>query len=251
MREEKIKNAIKAGIAITILIITIVMVITIMMQYDKEGEKNIPFEISKITIISTADVTEVKQEGEENNNSWNLNVIQNNDIYFSINKNQNYEKEELIKSITIENINVTEGPKVGNIETYMPNSLEGRIFNYSNDFKVDESLKYNGANKSNTKTLDVGNQGGNILISFCNTGLGTYNAESDTEIKHDASLISKMGKTNEDLKFKVSFDVIIELQKKSYKTTITLNLPCDELIEKGTSTREITNFDEIIFKRVN
>lgn len=250
MKEEKVKNAIKAGIAITILIITIVMVITIMLQYEAEGEKDMPFNLSKITIVSTAEVTEVKENETEDNN-WNLNVIQNNDIYFSISKNANYKKNEIIKSITIQNIQILENPSVGNIVAYMPNSLDGRVFNYSDEYKIEEELKYKGASKSNTKTLEVGNQGGNILMSFCNVGLGSYDSKNDTEIKHDATLIGKMGKTDEDLKFKVSFDLIIELEKKSYKTTIMLDLPCENLIEKGTSSKEITNFEEIIFKRVN
>ena len=81
MKEEKVKNAVKAGVAITILVITIIMVITIMAQYESEGEKNIPFELSKITIVSTAEVTEVTESEEADNKNWNLNVIQNNDVY--------------------------------------------------------------------------------------------------------------------------------------------------------------------------
>lgn len=251
MKEEKVKNAIKAGVAITILVITIIMVITIMAQYESEGEKNIPFELSKITIVSTAEVTEVTESEEADNKNWNLNVIQNNDVYLTISKNKNYNKEEIIKNITIKNIQVLENPAVGNIGAYMPNSLDGRIFKYNDEYKIEEELKYKGASKSNSKTLEVGNQGGNILMSFCNVGLGTYDSKDDTEIKHDASLIEKMGNTDEDLKFKVSFDLVIELEKKSYKTTVTLDLPCEELIEKGTSSKEITDFEEIIFKRVN
>lgn len=250
MKEEKVKSAIKAGIAITVLIITIVMVITIMIQYESEGEKNMPFELSKITIVSTAEVTEVTAN-ESDARNWNLNVIQNNDIYFSISKNENYGKNEIIKNIAIQNIQVLENPRIGNIVAYMPNSLDGRVFNYSDEYKIEEELKYKGASKSNTKTLEVGNQGGNVLMSFCNVGLGSYDSKNDTEIKHDASLIGKMGNSDEDLKFKVSFDLIIELEKKSYKTTITLDLPCEDLIEKGTSSKEITDFEEIIFKRVN
>ena len=89
MREEKIKNAIKAGIAITIIATIIIFVITIIMQYNEEGEKNMPFELSKITIVSTAEGIETSknQEGEnqeENNLTWKFNVLQNNDLYFTM-----------------------------------------------------------------------------------------------------------------------------------------------------------------------
>jgi len=112
VKEEKVKNAIKAGIAITVLIIIVIMVITIILQYNIEGEKNMPFEISKITVVSTAEVTDVTNKDENEQNDWNLNVIQNNDIYVTISKNETYKKEEIIKNIKIQNIQILESPRV-------------------------------------------------------------------------------------------------------------------------------------------
>lgn len=255
MKEEKIKSAVKAGIAITILAIIIIMVITIMMQYEQEGEKNMPFELSKITIISTAegmeDATEEGVETGTEGNAWNFNVIQNNDIYFTISKNENYEKEEIIKSVTIKNIQILEEPEIGEVKAYMPNSLDGRRFIYSNEYIIEDELKYKGASKSDEKTLEIGNQGGSFTMSFCNISVGKYESNDEEEIKHDGSLIGKMGRTDEELKFKVSFDLVIELEKKSYKTTIVLDLPCENLIEQGTSSIVITDVEKFIFKREN
>ena len=256
MREEKIKNAIKAGIAITIIATIIIFVITIIMQYNEEGEKNMPFELSKITIVSTAEGIETSknQEGEnqeENNSTWKFNVLQNNDLYFTISKNDSYEKEEIIKNIKIDNIKILEEPKIGTVKAYMPNSLEGRRFKYSDEYLIENELNYKGASKSDEKNLEIGNQGGNFSFSLCNTELGNYESNEDTEIKHDASLIEKMGKTDEDLKFKVSFDLSLELEKKKYKTTIELNLPCENLISQGKSTRIIEDTSQFIFKRAN
>ena len=97
MKEEKIKNAIKAGATIIILAIIIIMVITIMMRYEEKGEQNMPFIISKIAIVSTAEGTEESTNQESNSNDWKFNVIQNNDIYFTISKNENYKKMKLLK----------------------------------------------------------------------------------------------------------------------------------------------------------
>lgn len=251
MKEEKIKSAVKAGIAITILSVIIIMVITIMMQYEDEGEKNMPFELSKITIVSTAEGMESLNQESAESNTWEFNVIQNNDIYFTISKNENYEKEEIIKNIKIDNIQILEKPQLGEVKAYMPNSLEGRRYKYTDEYEIENELTYKGSTQSNEKTLEIGNQGGNLSVSFCNIGIGKYESKDETEIKHDASLIGKMGKTNEDLKFKVSFDLTIELEKKSYKTTIVLDLPCENLIEQGTSNKIITETEQFIFKRVN
>ena len=95
MKEEKIKNAIKAGIAITIIATIIIFVITIILQYNEKKKKNMPFELSKITIVSTAEGMEIykNQEGEvqnqeDSNSTWKFDVLQNNDIYFTISKNE-------------------------------------------------------------------------------------------------------------------------------------------------------------------
>ena len=289
MKEEKIKNAIKAGIAITIFATIVIFIATIMMQYNEEGEKNMPFELSKITIVSTAEgiekskteasnsniensnetnnsdannnneekknnnenSIEQKQEESKENSTWKFDVIQNNDLYFTISKNESYGKEEVIKSVKINNIKILEGPKVGAIKAYMPNSLEGKRFNYQDEYLVEEELTYKGSSKSNEKNLEIGNQGGSFSFSLCNTELGTYESNDDTEIKHDASLIEKMGKKEEDLKFKISFDLSIELEKKTYITTVTIDLPCENLLSQGKSTKIIDNTSQFIFKRAN
>ena len=46
-----------------------------------------------------------------------------------------------IESISIENIRIVKAPKIGEVITYMPNSSEGRLYDYSEDYIVDERLK--------------------------------------------------------------------------------------------------------------
>ncbi len=247
MKEDNIKKAIKASLSIVLLAIILVTVVIIIMKYNVEGEKNMPFKLSKITIISTAEGIEDLQN--DNNSKWKLNILQNNDIYFTISKNEEYNKEDIIESIKIENIRVVNEPKLGEIKAYMPNSLDGRIYQYKDEFVITDKLEYFGSNTNNAKTLEIGNQGGNILMSFVNNGIGIYESNDDDIIKHDGTLISKLGKTKEDLDFSVSFDFIIKVKNKNYKTNINLDLPCGDIIKDGTSTYEITDTDKFIFKR--
>lgn len=247
MDREVIKKAVKAGICILVLIIILILVFANIAEYNSKGETNMPFELSKIVVMSTAEGMENKEENTDV--KWKFNVIQNNDIYLTISKNENYNKEDLIKSVKIENIQITNGPRQGAIKVYMPNSSDGRLFTYSDDYVVEENVEYRGAVNSNPKTLEIGNQGGNILISFVNTGLGTYESTEDTEIKHDGTLVAKMGKTEEDLKFTASFDLVINVKNKSYRTNISIDMPSDGLLEKGISTNEITDMKDFVFKR--
>ena len=74
------------SIAISVLMVVIIVVILIIIQYQIEGEKNMPYQLSKITIISTAE-GEQNTENPEESSKWNLSVNQNNDVYFFIDKN--------------------------------------------------------------------------------------------------------------------------------------------------------------------
>ena len=82
-------------LALTIVIIVAIIFGAMMwlLTYHEEGETNIPFKISKITIVSSTDGI----QSDNSESQWALNVNQNNDIYLYIDKNKNYGKTELIE----------------------------------------------------------------------------------------------------------------------------------------------------------
>lgn len=244
------KETIKHCIAASILILAVCIVISIIIKYQVKGETDMPFNLSKITIISTAEGSEkALQEGEEPT-KWNMDINQNNDIYIFIDKNDEYKKETKIESITIENISVDALPKKGTVKAYMPSSKEGRTFVNNEDFLVKDKLTYTGAKTSNEKNLEIGNQGGKVLIRFTNTGVTTYKSNEDTEVVHDGTLLAKTGVVNEEINFKVSFDFIMSIGKIKYKAKINLNLPYGDILTEGTSQIEKTELRDIIFKRM-
>lgn len=245
MDKEKKKQTIKLCVAIVILAIIILLVAVIMIRYNVEGDKNMPFNLSKIIIVSTAEGTEI--DGEE---KWNFDVYQNNDVYIYIDKNEDYMGEEkILKSLKIENINITKSPLKGEVKAYMPNSVEGRIFSYDDEYIIDGSLEYKGAEESNVQTLEIGSNGGSALIRFCNTGLGEYSSDNDDEIIHDGTLLSKIDISNEDIQFEVTFDLVITVDNCSYRANIALQFPCGNILEEGTCSLEKIDMSDVIFKR--
>ena len=243
---ERIKQIVKFCSAIAIIVLIFLIVGIIMIKYEVEGDKNMPFNLSKIMIVSTAEGVE-----GEGKNKWNFDVYQNNDIYFYIDKNDKYwGSNGNIEKVRIENIQVLESPQIGEIKAYMPNSLEGRLYTYDKNFIVEEKLEYRGAGKSNPQTLEIGSQGGSALIRFSNTGIGKYSSDEDKEIVHDGSLLKKLDLTEEQMSFKISFDIVICALNHEYKANVILDMPCENLIEQGTSNIEITDMSNIIFKRV-
>ena len=245
MDKEKTKQTIKLCVAVTIFAIVILLVVTAMIRYEVEGDKNMPFNLSKIIVVSTAEGTETKGKKK-----WNFNVYQNNDVYIYIDKNENYRgNEKSIKSLKIENINITKAPTKGEIKVYMPNSVEGRLFSYDDNYLVNGKLEYKGASESNSKTLEIGANGGNALIRFSNTGLGQYSSDKDKEVVHDGTLLNKFKVTDEEIKFDVSFDLVITVDNCSYRTNMSLQMPCGSITEEGTSSIEKTDFSDLVFKR--
>lgn len=245
MDKEKKIQTIKLCVAVTVFAIIILLVATIMIRYQVEGDKNMPFNLSKIIIISTAEGTE--SEGKK---KWNFDVYQNNDVYIYIDKNEQYNGEErTIKSVKMENINITKAPIKGEVKAYMPNSVDGRLFSYEDTYLVDGKLEYKGAKESNPKTLEIGANGGNLLIRFSNTGLGQYSSDSDKEIIHDGTLLNKIKVTDEETKFDVSFDLVITVENCSYRANVTMQMPCGDITKEGTCSLEQTVFSDLVFKR--
>lgn len=253
MDKNKIQR-IKLIIAIIVVLVVATFITIRVAKYQSEGEKNMPFNLSKIIIISTASQNKdkINQEPTENAGLWNFDIIQKNDVYISIENNEDgNKKNEKIKNVTIQNIQITENPSIGSIKTYMPNSTDGEKYKYTDEYIVSESLTYRGANESNYKNLQISKTGGKIGISFANTEVGKYSSGEDTEINYNGTMLSKLGITDEKLKFKVSFDLVIETDRgKKYLGNVQLEIPCNELVEKGRSQQEITDFSGVVFKRI-
>ena len=251
MREniKKIINTKQFHICMLILIIVSIIFVAgvISLKYNIEGENNLPFELSKITVISGI-------EGKDNEdivNKWNLTVNQNNDIYLYIKKNENYKSTEVIQNITLNNFTQEEASKIGEKKLYKPDAnIDSIIFKNTEENSVDY-IEYTGALDSSIKDLKISNQGGLVVFRYSISNIGNYVSNDDTEINHN-ELIKKLNINNEDLKTKISFDVILKLESgKTYKSNIKLELPIDNVVENGTQSKEYTELNDIVFKRVN
>lgn len=232
-------------IALPIIIVISIIFIAMMwlLTYNEEGETNIPFIISKIIIVSSA-------EGVENGNQemqWSLDVNQNNDIYIYIEKNKNYGKTELIENIKISNFDIKKQTDKGEIKIYKTTPDEDKMFQNIQEFEINE-VTYNGDTKSNTKQFKISNQGDLIVFRCANNKISQYLSNEGTEINYD-ELLQKTNVNIEDLKVDIAFDLEIKiLNKKTYQTRVELQLPVEEVITKGKSKLQITDLEDIVFK---
>lgn len=245
MEKDK-KEKLKLAVTLAIIIVTFGVAITIMLKYSQEGETNMPFNLSEIIVVSSAEGI-TKSENPQNY-KWNLDIMQYNDIYLHVEKNENYNKNAYIESISLENFSFTE-PQVGNTRIYMPNSTDGGLFTFDDEYLINRVLTYNGAKNSNTKTLEVSSQGGNVLFRAANTEVGEYISNDDAEIAHNGTLINKTGVSIEDLKYSISFDIVIDTNIATYRGRVNLELPVGDILTEGTSQLDEKNCSNIVFKR--
>lgn len=243
--KQKLSQKIFNIVIIIVIIVTIIFTALMMiLNYKENGERNMPFNISKISIISTVD----GKDNEDQTNKWNLQVNQNNDIYIYIEKNNNYGKTELINSIIIDNFEIQK-PNIGSIIIYKPALKNTALFENSNDNKVEE-LTIFGDKSTDIQNLKISNQGGIIAFRCANDNIANY-ISSEDEVLDYKSLLQKLEINEEGLRAKIFFDIKIKLESgKEYKAEkIEIEIPVQNIVEQGTTSIEKTDLNNIIFKR--
>ena len=103
---------------------------------------------------------------------------------------------------------------------------------------------------SNIKEMKISNQGGLVVFRYAINNIGNYISNDDEEINH-SELLKKLNVNDDDLKFKVTFDICITLNSgKAYKSNISLELPVNDVVNQGTQSTELTDLKNIVFKRM-
>lgn len=238
------KNLIKKCLFLALIIISLIIVILIMKKYEVEGEKILPYSINKILIVSTVDGKVV----DDPSNIWNIGVTQVNDIYMYIDKTM--DKDLTIKQIKLSNFNLNKTPQKGTVKLLRPTGELSNLYTYSEQNYLDSEIIYTGSIIDDMKSLEIANNGGVLGFRFSLEDLGNYVSNEAQEITYDGKLLSSLGVTIEQIKFNVSFDITITTSDDvNFKGTLNLDLPIDTVIEEGSSNKELTDFENVVFKR--
>ena len=241
---EKIKRFVHTkAFHISILIFIVVMILFasgfVVLRYQVEGESNMPFSLTKITVISTGEGRDKQVDGFR----WAFDVSQNNE------KNQNNSKQEVIKSILIDDLQVQKQVEKGTVKLYKPADSEDATVFVNEEDKEIQSIEYQGDLQSDLKKQKVGNQGGIIAFRYANNNLAELTS-NDEVINHN-ELLKKANINEDDLKATLSFRITIALESgKEYQANVSLDMPIEGVVENGTSSREITDLSDVVFKRI-
>ena len=249
---EKIRNITNRKmfhLAMVIVIIAVILFFSgiIILRYNVEGETNMPFTLTKISVISQVDGEE--KEVTDANNHFAFNVFENNDIYLYIEKNENYDKEELIKSVVVNNISLETSPQMGVAKFYHPEMTEVDTMFKNSAENETNSIEYVGDIQSDLKNMKISNQGGIVAFRYGIQDITIYET-NENEIQR-SQLLSKAQINVESIKSRLKFDLNILLDSgKMFQTTISLDLPIDDVVSSGITSKEFTDMDNYIFKRV-
>lgn len=234
------------GVALTIITIAFIIILIIMFKYKNEGEQNLPFNLSRILIVSSA---EAESGSEETESKWNLSINQYNDVYLNFEKNPQYEKNDYIEKITIENITINQKPEIGNFQIFMPSGLENEKFSYEDTYLVKDSLTYNGGLKDNPKTLEIERNGGTIIFRIANRNVGKYISDEDAEIAYDGTLLKKANIDMATIKASVTFDIVVTTNRTAYRTSMTVDVPGEGIQDTGVVQKRSEDYIDLVFKR--
>lgn len=242
------KQIIKKATIITILVILAIVVGFLMIKYETEGEQNLPFNLSKIMVISTADGI--------NKNDETIAVNQCNDIYLTFEKNDEINEKNMIKNIYIENIKVLSEPFKGEVKFYRPCREGSSVFENDEDFLIEDSIVYEGDEKTDLHTLKISNQGGTISFRTSVENIGEIPIEQEASTKiisynNDGTLLERAGINISDIRYNLNFDVVIELANgKMYRAKINQSLPIEDPENGGVNGIEKVDMEDVVFKRI-
>ena len=238
------KNLVKRCLFLVVLAVIFLFEILIMARYEEEGEKQIPFNIAKMLIVSSVNGV----QNTESEHVWDIEVSQVNDIYVYIERNKN--EDETIKEIVFENFK-TYPEDMSNIKIYRPTGELDKLYLYSTEDYKEKSIAFLGTVKDDMKNLEIANIGGMCGFRLSNENLGKFVSDEETEeIIYDGRLLEKIGISNENVKLKLAFDIIIKTDDGiNYRGNVIVDMPGEGLIEEGKTTIEINDFENVIFKR--
>lgn len=244
--ESKINKLIIKSAYIVIIVLIIAVIALLILKYEVEGEQNMPFKLSSIIVISNAEGYQQEQNEEY---AWDVEIYQNNDIYLNIEKNKNYKEQEAIKSVVIDNIEVNKQPQVGVLDFYRPSSESLQTYSYEEEYKITEKIEYIGNTTSDIKNLRISNQGNTLILRVLNK-TGKRYTSNEEEFEHNGKLLNKVGLNYEEIKVKISFDLTINTESgNSFKANVELDLPVGDITKEGSSSLEIKDMKNIVFKR--
>lgn len=201
------------------------------------------FKINQIVFFSNCDA---KSKNISTTNYTLENIYQYTDMAFFIDSPQEEKtSKNTLKNVSIENINFTTPPKIGETALYFKsiNNFAKSELNEENKINDKLDLTITSQDEADLSLPILYNNLANpITLSYINSNIKTDYTITDTSnpITYDGTLLSKCNIALEDINCSFSFDVYItNNMDEKYKCTVFIDIPLtseDKSIENGSIT---------------
>ncbi len=231
---------------ITILLLLIVFCLTYIVSkkyiLKNEFEKSILpfadknqttiFEIKKIMLFSSSDA---KNKNISANNYTIENLYQYTDIALFISTPlEEKNLENTFKKVSIENINYTTKPTLGEPKLYFKSINDFSKSDITDENIITDKLEFNitSENEANLNTPTLYNNLANpITLSYINHNIKSDYTLTDTStpITYDGSLLKKCNILLNDISCSLSFDIFVTNNlDKNFKCTVFIDIPLED-----------------------
>lgn len=238
------KKTILTIITILLLLIVLFLIYVVSKKYilKNEFEKSILpfaeknqttiFEIKKLMLFSSSDA---KNKNISTSNYTIENLYQYTDIaLFISNDSEEKNLENTLKKVSIENINYTKKPLLGEPNLYFKSINNFSKSDITNENIITDKLEFNitSEDESNLDTPTLYNNLANpITLSYINYNVKSDYTLTDTSapITYDGSLLKKCNILLNDISCSMSFDILITNNlDENFKCTVFVDIPLED-----------------------
>lgn len=221
------------SIAIVSIIIITAIIIVMIQKYDynstDKAANYVNFDSS--AIMYTA-------QGERRVESENdfIKISQISDVLINVeNLKQEKSKENNIKKVKINNIQVTKQPKKGEISVISPSDNINKLYTIAGENQIGKELTYIPDNLGNTK----------ILFRIVNRDIEEKEVQKDAVIENNINLLKDNNVNIEDISFIIECDLNIILNNnKTYKKHVVLSIPNKNKMNTDNNKEKLYNSED-------
>lgn len=230
------KNSNKINI-ISIIIVIIIIIVSITIVIIQKNKYNAIDKISNyVNLDSSAIMYTAKGERRAESEKDFIKISQISDVLINV-EDMKHEKtkENDIKKVKINNIQVTKQPKKGEISVISPSDNINKLYTIAGENQIGKELTYIPDNSGNAK----------ILFRIVNRDIEEKEVQKDAVIENNINLLKDNNVNIEDISFILEYDFSIILNNnKTYKKHVILSIPNKDNMNIDNNKEKLYNSED-------
>ncbi len=221
------------SIAIVSIIIITAIIIVMIQKYDYNSTDKVA---NYVNFDSSAIMYTAQGERRVESENDFIKISQISDVLINV-EDMKHEKikENDIKKVKINNIQVTKQPKKGEISVISPSDNINKLYTIAGENQIGKELTYIPDNSGNAK----------ILFRIVNRDIEEKEVQKDAVIENNINLLKDNNVNIEDISFIIEYDLNIILNNnKTYKKHVVLSIPNKNKMNTDNNKEKLYNSED-------